>query len=181
MSTNVISYSQNDPCNCIPKRGKAPYRLNAKTEKNYENYHTKKKSITPETMRTWEERYADRTKRDIDKNAERLKKTPEDTVYTLNGYIYKIIKEIDCDYHIILGGENPSDQKAEIEVTIENCDLQKKIMQYMSNHNLHFNREFGEPVKCQVKGLGFYDGQHGVKKLTGTAWELHPVKSLKFE
>jgi len=52
---------------------------------------------------------------------------------------------------------------------------------------------FGKPsidlstgIPCTVVGLGFYDGfhgpdQHGRIKTHGSAWELHPVKSLQFE
>jgi len=173
--------AQDDPCNCTPVRGKKPYRLEAKTEMKYENFHGKRKTITPETMRAWEDTYAERTKRDVDKDALRLERTPEDSIYTLEGWVYKIKKEIDCDYHIVIGGQNATDQKAEVEVTVENCALQKKIMSYMKVHDVKFNKEIDPPIKLRVKGLGFYDGQHGKKKLTGTAWELHPVKSLMFE
>jgi hypothetical protein len=177
----VQVYCQDDPCDCKPERGKKPYRLEAKIETKYENFHSKKKTITPETMRAWEDTYAERTKRDVDKNAARLKRTPEDSVYTLEGWVFEIKKEIDCDYHIVIGGQNATDQKTEVEVTVENCALQKKIMSYMKQHDVKFDKEIDPPIKLRVKGLGFYDGQHGKKKLTGTAWELHPVKSLKFE
>ncbi len=169
-----------DPCSCQPKRGTHPYRLAAKTETDFSRYHAKKRRIGPARLREWQDKYAARAHNEIDPEAGRLKKTPEDSIYTLEGWIHKVIKEIDCDYHIIIGGKNPQDPVGEVEVTEENCDAKKAVLDAMKKSGSPFDQDLAQPLHCVVQGLGFYDGQHGVKKLTGTAWELHPVKSIKF-
>jgi len=172
--------AQTDPCACTPQRGAHPYRLAAKTETDFTKYHSKKKHITTSTIQSWEARYAKRTAKDVDANASRLKKTPEDSLYTLDAWIYEIKKEIDCDYHVVVGTDQSGGQLGEVEFTLENCDVKKALYDKWKALNRGFDKMYGTGVSCTIQGLGFYDGQHGIKAEAGTAWELHPVKSVKF-
>jgi hypothetical protein len=47
-------------------------------------------------------------------------------------------------------------------------------------------KQFTKGIPCTIVGIGFYDAAHKPKHHGGiythkTSWELHPVKSIKFE
>jgi hypothetical protein len=177
---STFALAQTDPCDCTPKRGNHPYRLVAKTETDFTKYHKRKKHITTASIQLWEARFAKRTAKDVDPDAPRLKKTPEDSLYTLDAWIYEIKKEIDCDYHVVVGTDQPGGQPGEVEVTLEICDVKKVLFDKWKSLHRAFNKKYDTGVACTIQGLGFYDGQHGIKDEAGTAWELHPVKSIMF-
>jgi hypothetical protein len=70
--------------------------------------------------------------------------------------------------------------------------MQQMILDTLKSRGFSANgKEFDEGMPVSVIGLGFYDGQHGAKKAiegaspwmkkqAGTAWELHPVKTIVF-
>jgi hypothetical protein len=185
-----------DPCGCAPQRGKKPYRLTAKTETKYESYPASGGVLTPLAMLRWEKKYAAKANgTTVGRLTARLHDTPEDSLYTLEGYMWYVQKEIDCDYHIQIGPAGKTGKhRAVVEVTHENCSLQSVIDDTLRARGYTFGKEFPRGIPVTVTGLGFYDWQHGVKhppsstppgspleKQEGTAWELHPVKSILFK
>ena len=174
-------HAGHDPCGCTtPDRGDVPYRLSAKIETNYPKFHSRQKSITTETMRAWQDIYSVKMKRDVDKKAGRQKKTPEDSVYTLDCWIYEILDEVDCDYHLVVGTSDPNGQLGEAEISMENCDAKKKLYTEWKARSRALKKMYTKGVHVRIKGLGFFDGFHGAKKDIGTAWEIHPVKAITF-
>lgn len=184
-----------DPCGCVPQRGKKPYRLEAKTETHFGAYAASAEVLTPLTLFRWEKKYAAKANgKTIGRLTARLHGTPEDSLYTIDGTMWYVKKEIDCDYHIQIGpASKMGKHRAVVEVTVENCTLQSVIDDTLRARGYKFGKEFPHGIPVRVSGLGFYDLQHGVKhppagtpstspllKQEGTAWELHPVRSLVF-
>lgn len=185
-----------DPCGCIPQRGKKPYRLAAKTETNYDAFPASAIVLTPLAVHRWEKKYSAKANGNtVGRLTARLHGTPEDSLYTLEGYIWYVKKEIDCDYHVQIGpASKKGKRRAVVEVTHENCALQVIIDDTLRARGYSFGKEFPRGIRVAVTGLGFYDWQHGVKhpsaatapgsplvKQEGTAWELHPVRSILFK
>ena len=184
-----------DPCGCTPKRGKKPYRVAAKTETGYGGFPVSGIVLTPLAIHRWEKKYAQKTSGgSIGRLTARLKATPEDSLYTLEGYMWFVRKEIDCDYHCQIGpAGKKGKRRAVVEISLENCTLQNAIDDTLKARGYDFGTEFPRGIPVTVRGLGFYDGQHGLKhppantppdsplrKQEGTAWELHPVRDLEF-
>lgn len=183
-----FSFAQKDPCSCNETTAKEnQHRTKAKHVTNYESYPEAKYDIVPEDIITWQDLYSSYT-REIKKETDRVKETPEDSLYTLHGYIYFIKQEAnDCDFHIEIGPKNiKSKRRIIVEVSKENCNLQKEILDYIKLKGFKKNNQFTKGLKCTVVGLGFYDAAHKPNKHGGifthkSSWELHPVKSVKFE
>lgn len=185
-----------DPCDCSPKRGAKPYRLAAKTETHFTSFAKSGVALTPSAVHGWEKKYFKKVNGNtVAKTTKRLTGTPEDSLYTLDGYMWYVAKEEDCDYHIQIGSKSKQSKKrAVVEVCIENCELQKVIKDTMDARGYAFGKEFAQGIPVTVVGLGFYDWQHKLKpppkkakpesplrKQEGTAWELHPVESIRFK
>src|SRR4051812_19269276 len=94
-----------DNCDCKPKEA---YRLKAKHETSTEGYHIYSKVIDAKTIASWNKKYPwvakEIGKKEADKTKGRLKKCPEDSIYTFDGYVYSIkTGETDCDLHLEVG------------------------------------------------------------------------------
>jgi hypothetical protein len=182
------SFAQKDPCTCnetTPKENQN--RTKAKHVTNYGSFSKAKYDIVPEDIITWQDQYSTYT-RDIKKGTDRVNDTPEDSLYTLHGYMYFLKQEAnDCDFHIEIGPKSiKSKRRVIVEVSKENCDLQKEILTYIKSKGFKKNKQFTKGLKCTVVGLGFYDAAHKPNRHGGifthkSSWELHPVKSIKFE
>jgi len=178
--------ARQDPCNCKPNVGKKrPYRLDAKWETNYGSYAVRTDTITTSTVRGWESRYK-KMDRNVIWSTKRLKGTPEDTLYVLKGWMWYVKQEVDCDLHIEIGPSGKSGKRTVVEVTKDNCELEKAILKRMEQEGYALAKEFKKGIPCVVVGLGFYDGQHPLKAESraaerGSSWELHPVKSIEFK
>jgi hypothetical protein len=192
----ILVLQLTDPCGCEPQHGSKPYRLDAKTETHFEAYPVSVVLLTPLAIHRWEKKYSAKANANsVDRLTPRLPASPEDSLYTLNGYMWYVRKEIDCDFHIQIGPAGKQGKKrAVVEVTHENCVLQKIIEDTLSARGYKFGKEFPHGIPVTVVGLGFYDYQHKLKKAPpntppnsplrrqeGTAWELHPVRSIIFK
>jgi hypothetical protein len=150
-------------------------------------------TITCRDLIAWERRCAVKIKgiSRHTRDAPRVKGTPEDSLYTLTGRMYYVRHESgkngDCDLHIEIGTDDPAAMRAIVEVTRDNCALQKSIIDHISAEGYRLSREFKSGLPCVVKGLGFYDGhqrtfEHGRPGKTNvSSWELHPVMSIEFK
>ena len=185
-----------DPCGCHDPKGTRHYRYAAKHEADFDTYPNSHAAITSTTIFKWQKHYSNQTKVITEKarTMSRVKATPEDTLYTLKGWLYFVKDEgagsdPDCDYHIEIGLKKPSGQRAVVEITKDNCALQKKVADYLTalGHQWKNRKiELTRGIPCTVVGLGFYDGahppsQHGRATTAGSSWELHPVKNLEFD
>jgi hypothetical protein len=183
-----------DPCGCKDIKGTHHYRHNQKHETDYEKFPKAKDAIASQDIIGWQKRYVQAMKATKSKSLDqpRKKNTPEDSLYTLKGYIWYVKHEksgkgADCDFHIEIGTKNRSGRRVVVEVTKDNCRLQQEILDTMQSHGFSLKKEFDQGIPCTVVGLGFYDGVHppsghGRKgKTTFSSWELHPVKSIMFE
>lgn len=199
--TFVKLYTQT-PCDCSPTtKIEHQQRTSAKHESNYSKFPNKKDTITVDYIYNWEDNYSDKTQ-NIKTNpsnpmSERCKETPEDTLYILTGNMWFVKQEAnDCDFHIEIGTDNPEDTRIIVEVEKENCELQKKIKEYLDSKGLKITNltgnnaakdHFNEGIPCIVTGLGFYDASHksntnhGDKHTKKYTWELHPVKEIVFK
>jgi hypothetical protein len=178
--------AQMNPCDCKPNVGKIrPYRLDAKWETKYDSYSMFADTITARTVRSWESRYRKKVPQNVIWSTKRLKRTPEDSLYVLKGWMWYVKQEVDCDLHIEIGPKQKSGKRTVVEVTKDNCKLQEAILQRMDKEGYKPAKEFKQGLPCVVVGLGFYDGQHPLKAHfraveRGSSWELHPVKSVEF-
>ena len=190
----LILLHPSDPCGCTPQYGKKPYRLEAKSETQYQAYPVSTALLTPAALRRWEKKYQKKANgKSVDRLTPRLPNTPEDSLYTLKGYIWFVRKEIDCDFHVQIGPAGKKGKRAVVEVTHDNCALQKAIEDTVTARGYKIGKEFPHGIPVTVIGLGFYDYQHKLKKpppntpansplrkQEGTAWELHPVRAIIF-
>jgi hypothetical protein len=193
-------YCQDDPCDCKGTDVKTQYRTKTKHRKTYSQYPKSKEIITPETIIGWEVLYKDKTA-NVDRSTagrkmKKIKNTPEDTLYTLKGYLYFIKIQDDCDYHIEIGPSDPTAQRVVVELTKDYCSQQRQLFEYIKQYlkekenvtisSYKLQRELKAGIPVTMKGLGFYDGwhtpdEHGRKQTHGSSWELHPVVSVEFE
>lgn len=190
-SLQAISQTK-DPCDCQPQVGKKPYRFEAKREKKYDKFHVAQEPMKLSSTREWQKKYAKLMKKEVTRETKRVKNTPEDSLYTLDGYLWYVNKQIDCDFHMQIGPKSKSGKRTVVEITLDNCAMQQMILDTLKSRGFSANRkEFDEGMPVTVIGLGFYDGQHGakkakegasswIKKQAGTAWELHPIKAIVF-
>lgn len=189
-----------DPCTCTGTDPTSQYRTRAKHRKTYTQYTRASRIITPSEFIDWQNRYADRTDT-VNRSAaasklRKLKASPEDTLYTLQGFLYYIKKEEDCDYHMEIGPADPAAQRAVVELTKEFCSEQRQVRQFLidyvreSKHKTlteyNLKEEFNPGIPVTVKGLGFYDGWHGPDAhgrsgTHGSSWELHPAVRVEFD
>ena len=184
---NIFANGKN-PCDCSPTtKVTKQYRTDAKHETNFNNFSKAKYEITPNIIIGWEKKYKSKTN-DIGKDDIRWNLTPEDSLYVLKGWMYFMKQEAnDCDFHIEIGPENQkSNSRVIVEITNNNCDLQKKVYNYITSKGFKLNKQFDYGLECTVTGLGFYDGthkpaQHGGTHTHKTSWELHPVKTFEFQ
>ncbi len=194
--------TQTDPCSCTPSVGSIrPYRLPAKWETLGHTYPKGKKSLKPSTIHSWETKYsAKANSTTVAWNTTRLVATPEESLYTLKGYLWYVKKEVDCDYHIQIGKKSKGAAKrAVVELTIKQCTIQKTLLDTLQGRGYTLTQirngvELTKGIQVTIQGLGFYDWQHQLKepndntdadsplwKQEGTAWELHPVISFEFD
>ncbi len=148
--------------------------------------------MTLSSTREWQKTYAKLMKREVIATTKRVKGTPEDSLYALEGYLWYVKKQIDCDFHMQIGPKEKSGKRTVIEMTVDNCELQRAILDTLKSRGYSAEgKQFKEGIRVTVVGLGFYDGQHAtktakkgasssLKKQEGTAWELHPVKAVVF-
>jgi hypothetical protein len=197
-----LGWAQGNPCDCQPIVGELhPYRLVAKWETDQAKYHRAKDALAPVSVHAWQDMYSKTVnKQTVSWNTPRLKGTPEDSLYTLQGWLWYVRKEGDCDYHIQVGKKNKrAKRRAVVEVTVKNCALQQALLDTLRARGYTLSEinkgvELKRGILVSVVGLGFYDGEHGIKtppksvagtsllwKQEGTAWELHPVFEMNFE
>jgi hypothetical protein len=182
-----------DPCNCKDRKAPHHYRFAEKHETNFSGFTKAKSAIIPGDIVDWQRRYRDRVSdlRKRKSDLARRKDTPEDTLYTLSGYMWYVKHERtgpdpDCDFHIEIGPKTRSGRRVVVEVTDDNCKLQREILGRMESDGFKLKKEFSHGIPCTVTGLGFYDGVHPPSghgrrgKTTFSSWELHPVKDIKF-
>ena len=177
---------QDNVCGCIPAKSVSEfYRAEAKYEREFSKYPEHAGIITSETVREWEKIYKKKANK-IAVNSQRMKGTPEDSIYSLTGYIYHAkMNKNDCDLHLEIGTENKNTLRAVAEITKDNCKLQEQIIQQLKEKGFVIGKQNATGIKCTVRGLGFYDGKHPGKKNKkhekGSAWEIHPVISMELE
>jgi hypothetical protein len=176
-------------CGCKPEVWQSPeisYRFKSKYETNFFGYAEHPNVITSETVRSWEKKYANKMGSKIIFNTPRVKKTSEDSIYTLTGYIYHVkMNAHDCDLHLEIGTDDPEAMRCVAEITKENCALQEEVLKQLGAKGFILEKQNTKGVKCTLKGLGFYDGKHPLKESKkhekGSAWEIHPVISIQIE
>jgi len=187
-------------CPCTPATLLAHQeRSGAKHDSNYSQYIHKKDTMTVNYIYAWQQKYTAQTnqiKTDPNNAASKRKHgTPEDTLYTLKGYMWFIKQEDDCDFHIEIGPKDAAGTRIVVEVAPENKALQNKIKQELDSRHLHIkgctassstDTHFKQGIPVVVTGLGFYDASHKPNTNHGDAhtklysWELHPVKDVVF-
>ncbi len=178
----------NGVCDCKPsveQNTSESYRYGMKHEKDFSKYPEHAGTIRVETVRSWEKTYRKKERR-VFEQSERMKETPEDSIYTLSGIIYSAkINEHDCDLHLEIGTEDINALRTVAEITKDNCNLQEQVMQQLKAKGFSMGQQNSTGVKCTLTGLGFYDGKHPLKKNKkyekGSAWEIHPVISITLE
>lgn len=193
LSSASFLYAQ-DPCKCNDVRAPHHYRYAQKHETNFAKFSTASHEISPADIIGWQERYRDQTKgfRKRTVPLPRLEQSPEDSLYSLTGYMWFVKHESkgpdrDCDFHIEIGTRKKSGRRAVVEVTDDNCRLQQVILDTLESRGYKLKKEFPEGIPCTVTGLGFYDGIHPPSghgrrgKTTFSSWEIHPVKDIVFE
>jgi hypothetical protein len=181
-----------EPCKCKDPKAPHHYRYNQKHETASGKYHAAAHPISAADIISWQKKYTGATKAlKASPDKSRMAGTPEDTMYTLKGFMWYVKHEAggpdpDCDFHIEIGPQNTSGKRAVVEVTKDNCNLQQEILDTMDAHGYSLKKEFTKPIPCTVTGLGFYDGVHPPSghgrrgKTTFSSWELHPVINIKF-
>lgn len=184
-----------DPCGCKPRLGKKPYRQAAKSETHFDKFAKSTHTLAPSDLHSWQGIYAKKMNgKTVGRVTERKTGTPEDSLYVLKGTMWFVRREIDCDYHIQIGtADKKAGGRAVVEVTHQNCGLQKEIEDTLAARKYPLGVEFKRGIPVTVVGLGFFDWQHKLKpapksegpnsplrKQEGTAWELHPVKDIQF-
>ena len=173
-------------CGCVSLKTQSElYRAEAKYENDFSKYPEHSGIITSAAVRGWEKTYKKKGKK-VFESSPRMKETPEDSIYSLSGYIYQAkMNANDCDLHLEIGTENPNKLRIVAEITKDNCKLQEQIIQLLKEKNFVIGQQNLIGVKCNLKGLGFYDGKHPKKKNKkyekGCAWEIHPVISIELE
>ena len=182
-----VMQPQNDnPCGCSPLKSSGElYRAEAKYEKDFSKYTEHEGVISSETVRGWQKIYKSKTNNVFD-NSLRMKNTPEDSIYTLTGYIYQAkMNSNDCDLHLEIGTKNSLALRTVAEISKDSCKLQEQIIQQLKEKGFAIDKQNSTGIKCTLKGFGFYDGKHPLKKNKkhekGSAWEIHPVISIELE
>lgn len=181
---NLFGKPHTDACGCTPTRS-STYRHDAKYEKDAEKYPEHSGLITSQYVRDWEKLYRNKMK-NVFEYSPRVKNTPEDSLYTLSGVIYAAEMNLhDCDLHLEIGTDYPNVLRTVAEIPKDNCKLQDEVMQQLKAKGFIIGSQNSKGVKCTLKGLGFYDGKHPLKKSKkyeqGSAWEIHPVISIELE
>jgi hypothetical protein len=173
-------------CGCIPTKVQDPdesYRYEAKHVKSISQYPEHIGTINSETVRSWEKIYRSKAIH-IFEESKRMDNTPEDSLYTLTGYIYSAkINEHDCDLHLEIGTGDPNTLRTVAEIPKDSCNLQDRVIQQLKEKGFVLGEQNRTGVKCTLKGLGFYDGKHpeklNKKHEKGTPWEIHPVTKIE--
>ena len=186
----VYSSSTLAQCPCKPTtKVSNQERSIAKHEKHPENFAQRKDTITVRNIALWDKKYKSKTSALSDQpESKRMTGSPEDTLYVLRGYIWFVKREPnDCDYHIEIGKKNIDSSRIIVEVPKDNCALQHKIDDKLTELNLRKNKHFPAGIPCLIMGLGFYDashrtdGHHGDSHTNTHIWELHPVTDIIWE
>jgi hypothetical protein len=198
---SFLSAQSNDVCECQAGTSKErQQRSGAKHETDASKYALKKKFISVKDVYKWQGQFSSITKNiktdPRNKMSLRQHDTPEDTLYTLKGYMWFVkVEDNDCDMHIEIGDKSSSATRIVVEVPRENLALQKKIKKQLDDRDLPIlgcgtsNAEkahFPKGLQVLVAGLGFYDASHkpntnhGDSHTKKYSWELHPVVDITF-
>ncbi len=181
---HLFLHFQPDACGCSPLIPlSSSYRAEAKLEKDFSKFVKRKNTIDINEVRSWEKKYTPKMN-SVSPVSSRVKETPEDTIYTVTGYIYDVrLKKNDCDLHLEIGTENVNDLRIVAEIPHENCKLQQKLLDELAKKNFLYKHQNEKGIKCTITGLGFYDGNHPEKENKkherGNSWEIHPVISIE--
>jgi hypothetical protein len=183
-------------CVCNPAKEtpkKRQQRSTAKHEIHYNQYAANTDTISVNYIYNWQKQYKSTTSTISTAPAStRVHDTPEDTLYTLKGYIWFVKSESnDCDLHIEIGPKNSGGTRIVIEVPKENKALQNKLKQHLESLSLKIkgcsggsgDTHFQHGIPVLVTGLGFYDASHkpnGDSHTKKYSWELHPIKEIEF-
>lgn len=173
-------------CGCSPLLPlSASYRSCAKLENDFSKYPVHSAPISVNEIRGWEKQYKVKMS-GLASSSPRVKGTPEDSVYTVTGYIYDArMKKNDCDLHLEIGTENPADLRMVAEITHLSCNLQVKLLSELAKRNFVYKKQNEKGIRCTLTGSGFYDGHHPEKSNKkfeqGNTWEIHPVISIELE
>ena len=171
-------------------------------EKNIKSEHALSHDsiINIQDIYKWQNQYAIQTSsitwKPFSKKSIRKLNTPEDTVYTLKGYLWFVhLIKFDCDLHIEIGDKDSAAKRIIVEVPYSNAATQNKITNYLNSLGLPIlgctekdfkKAHFKKGVPVLVKGYGFYDAYHKENKSHGDQhtskylWELHPVTDIEF-
>ncbi len=198
MILQVSAKTQSISCNCTATTMVShQQRSNAKHVNNFVDFNAKTDTINVNYIYPWQRKYSTVTQT-ITTNplSQRKKKTPEDSLYILKGYMWFVKQEgNDCDFHIEIGPKNSNGTRIVVEVPQENTALQDKIKQKLSDLQLFImgcntqnstKAHFKQGLLVVVTGLGFYDASHKPNTNHGDAhtkiysWELHPVQDIEF-
>src|SRR5437867_3747343 len=106
---------QGDPCLCKDRQAAKRWRSEQKREIVFSQYPQARDTITCRDIIAWQKRFK-KIKKIVSPQSStkpRVKGTPEDSLYTLRGYMYFVRHESqkngDCDFHIEIGTEDKSD------------------------------------------------------------------------
>ena len=133
-----LAQAQQDPCDCKGTNQATRYRTKTKHIKTYSRYPKSKLVITPTTVVSWQEIYDNKTSEigrdNASKKLGKVKGTPEDKLYTLEGYLYFIKMEDDCDYHMDIGSDDPDETRAVVKLTKEFCSQQRHVFEFIQDN-----------------------------------------------
>ena len=201
VAIGINSLAQTPACPCTATTRKAnQHRSGAKHTARYNNFAVKEDTITVSYINKWEKKYKAKTASikttPTQAASKRKQDTPEDSLYTLKGFMWFVSQESnECDFHIEIGAENVFGNLVIVEVTNENTALQKKIREVLAERGLKIMdcttsnnnvAHFDDPLPVIVIGLGFYDASHKPDTNHGDvhtrkySWELHPVQDIIF-
>jgi hypothetical protein len=181
LSLLFLSFREQAPgtrCNCNPvDKG---YRYAIKHDTDFTAYAERSSLISIANIRSWEKKYS--VPLPIEKG--RMKGTPEDTLYHLDCWLYKVKTSKDCDLHLQVGPKNELSPRVVAEITFLQCRLQDKFLAELAKRKFKLDRQ-NDGIPIEVTGLGFFDGNNRGRKDSkyeaGCTWELHPVKDVKFK
>ncbi len=172
-------------CGCNPLLPlSASYRSWAKFDKNVASLPKHDGIISSNDVRAWEAVYTRKMNANVNSSSARVKGTPEDTLYTVVGYIYDArLKANDCDLHIEIGNDNVNAPRIVAEVPHTDCKLQDALLAELEKKGFTYKKQNDTGIKITITGPGFWDGLHPEKEKhkyeRGNTWEIHPVLSFK--
>jgi hypothetical protein len=171
-----------DPCRCLPLYHWLQYRYAAKNDTASIRYPRAADTIDVAGVIRWQSAYPiDREP--INPMTRRLPGTPEDTMYVLRGRLHYAAQMLDCDYHMEIGPMDSLDTRHVVcEIPVKYCYLQRWVTRRIEARGYAMRRAIPGGIPVILTGVGFFDGQHGLKRSSHKAsqWELHPVNEIRF-